>query len=127
MNLDPQVVLPECRSIGLVGMLVCAMHPNNTIAKTPCFAPEGAQNLTDIALFNQDRMQDIEMNNSLPRYDEQLFTRLKRLATAMEAGTSKSVCMLSQKIQFSSADGSEIGNIARSLGMQEETARSQSE
>ena len=35
--------------------------------------------------------------------------------------------MLSLKIQFSSATGSEIGNIARSLGMQEETAHSLSE
>ena len=105
-------------------MLVCAMHPHTTIARAPCFAPEGVKKLTDKAVFNCDRMRDIEMITSLPGYDEQLFTRLKRLSIAMEAGTSISVRMLSQKIQFSSAAGFEIGNIVRSLGMQEETARS---
>ena len=51
-------------------------------------------------------MRYVEMNNSLPKYDKQLFTRLERLATVIEAWTSKSVWMLSLKIQFSSAAGS---------------------
>lgn len=52
-----------------------------------------------------------------------LFTRLKRLGMAMESNTSKSVRQLSQRIQFSSEAGTEIGNIARSLGMEEMTAQ----
>ena len=67
------------------------------------------------------------MNNVLPGYDEQIFSRLRCLATAMETGNAKSVRMLSQKIQFSAAAGAEIGNIARSLGLKEEAARSLSE
>ena len=62
MNLDSQVVLPECRSIGLAGMLVCAMYPSSTIARAPCFSPEGSKRITDMALFGRDRNHVLEMN-----------------------------------------------------------------
>ena len=65
----------------------------------------------------------MEMNTSLAGYDELLFSRLKRLIQAMEASTSKNVRQLSQRIQFSTEAGSEIGNIARSLGMGELNAQ----
>lgn len=123
MNLDSHVVLPECKSIGLAGMLVCALHPSTTIARAPCFTPEGGRRTTEVALFGRDRNRDVKMNNSLPGYDEQLFMRLKRLGMAMESNTSKSIRQLSQPIQFSSEAGTEIGNIARSLGMEEMTAQ----
>lgn len=70
MNLDSHVVLPECKSIGLAGMLVCALHPSTTIARAPCFTPEGGRRTTEVALFGQDRNRDVKMNNSLPGYDE---------------------------------------------------------
>lgn len=123
MNLDSQVVLPECRSIGLAGMLVCAMHPSSTIARAPCFSPEGSRKITDVALFGRDMNRVLEMNTSLAGYDELLFSRLKRLSQAMEASTTKNVRQLSQRIQFSSEAGAEIGNIARSLGMRETEAQ----
>ena len=88
MNLDSQVVLPECKSIGLAGMLVCALHPGTNIARAPCFAPEGGRKTTEMAIFSRDRIREMEMNTSLAGYDEQLFTRLKRLYLVMESGTS---------------------------------------
>jgi len=127
MNLDSQTVLPECKTIGLAGMLVCALHPKTTMAKVPCFTPERGRKTTELVLYGRDRNREVEMNNVLPGYDEQLFSRLRCLATAMETGNAKSVRMLSQKIQFSAAAGAEIGNIARSLGLKEEAARSLSE
>ena len=111
MNLDSQTVLPECKTIG----------------KVPCFTPERGRKTTELVLYGRDRNREVEMNNVLPGYDEQLFSRLRCLATAMETGNAKSVRMLSQKIQFSAAAGAEIGNIARSLGLKEEAARSLSE
>ena len=127
MNLDSQVVLPECKSIGLAGMLVCALHPGTTIPRAPCFAPEGGRKSTEMAIFKRDRIREMEMNTSLARYDKQLFTRLKWLSLVMESGTSKIIRLLSHKIQFSSEAGFEIENIDRSLGMQEATARSLAE
>ena len=127
MNLDSQVVLPECKSIGIAGMLVCALHSSTTIAKAPCFAPEGGRQQTDLAVFGRDRNREAEMNTALPGYDEQLFTKLKGLRMAMGSSSSKSVQQLSQKIQFSAGAVVEIGNIARSLGLEEVTAQTLSE
>ena len=123
MNLDSQLVLPECHSIGLAGMLVCAMHPTSTIARAPCFSPDGNKKITDLSLFGRDRQRILEMNTSLAGYDELIFAKLRRLAMAMEASTAKNVRQLSQRIQFSSEAASEVGNIARSLGMGETSAQ----
>ena len=122
MNMDSQQVLPECRSIGLAGMLVCAMHPTSTIARAPCFSPDGNKRITDLSLFGRDRQRTMEMNTSLAGYDELIFTKLRKLALAMEASTAKNVRMLSQRIQFSSEAGNEVGNIARSLGLGDASA-----
>ena len=122
MNMDSHLVLPECWSIGLAGMLVCAMHPTSTIARAPCFSPDGNKRTTDLSLFGLDRQRTLEMNTSLAGYDELIFSKLKRLALAMEASTSKNVRALSQRIQFSSEVASEVGNIARSLGLGETSA-----
>ena len=123
MNLESQLVLTECRSIGLAGMLVCAMHPTSTIARAPCFTPDGNKKMTDLALFGRDRQRVLEMNTSLTGYDELIFSKLRRLALAMEASTARNVRQLSQRIQFSAEAASEVGNIARSLGMGEMSAQ----
>ena len=123
MNMDSQLVLPECRSIGLAGMLVCAMHPTSTIARAPCFSPDGNKRIMDVSMFGRDRQRTLEMNTSLAGYDELIFSKLRRLALAMEASTAKNVRMLSQRIQFSSEAAGEVGNIARSLGMGDNSAQ----
>ena len=117
MNMDSQLVLPECQSIGLARMLVCAMHPTSTISRAPCFSPDGNKRMTEISMFGRDRQRVTEMNTSLAGYDELIFSKLRRLALAMEASTAKNVRQLSQRIQFSSEAPNEVGNIARSLGM----------
>ena len=122
MNLDSQLVLPECRSIGLAGMLVCAMHPTSTIARAPCFSSDGNKMSMEAAQFGRDRQRGMEMNTSLPGYDELIYTKLRKLALAMEASSSKNVRYLSQRIKFSSEAGNEVGNIARSLGLGEASA-----
>jgi len=122
MNMDSQLVLPECRSIGLAGMLVCAMHPTSTIARAPCFLPDGNKRITDMSMFGRDRQRTLEMNTSLADYDELIFTKLRKLALAMEASTVKNIRQLSQRIQFSSEAGNEVGAIARSLGLGDASA-----
>jgi len=100
MNMDSQLVLPECRSIGLAGMLVCAMHPTSTIARAPCFLPEGTKRITDMSMFGRDRQRAIEMNTSLSGYDEMVFSKLRKLALAMEASTTKNVLSRSPLMQM---------------------------
>ena len=123
MNLDSQMVIPECRSIGLAGMLVCAMHPSSTIARAHCFIPDGTKKITDVGLFGRDRERIKEMNTSLAGYDESVFAKLRRLALAMESSTAKNVRQLSHRIQFSAESASEVGQLARSLGMGDESAQ----
>lgn len=126
MNLESQIQLPECKTIGSAGMLVCALHPTSTLARAPCFAAEDGRRQTDLAVYVSARAKEIEMNTSLPGYDEQLFGRLKRLAEAMQSGSAESIRLLSQKIRFSSEVGSEVRRIARSLGFSENPAHSYS-
>lgn len=122
MNMDSQLVLPECRSIGLAGMLVCALHPTSTIARAPCFSSDGNKKSMEAALFGRDRQRGMEMNTSLPGYDDLIYTKLRKLALAMEASSIKNVRHLSQRIKFSTEAGNEVGNIARSLGLGEVSA-----
>ena len=39
------------KTIGLAGMLVCALHPKTTMAKAPCFTPEGGRKTTELAQY----------------------------------------------------------------------------
>ena len=72
------------------------------------------------------RLKSLDMNSSLPGYDEQLYERLKRLAEAMQSGSLKSVRLLSSKIQFSSETGTGVGRMARAPGFSELAVQSYS-
>ena len=66
MNLNPQTQIPECKTIGLARMLVCALHPMMTLAGAPCFASEDGRRQMDLAVYVSARAKEIEMTSSLP-------------------------------------------------------------
>ena len=65
-----------CRIIGAEGMLFWALHPTSTLARAPCFAAEDGWKETELADFMFMRLKSLDMNSSLPGYDEQLYERL---------------------------------------------------
>ena len=96
-------------------MGICALYPTSTLAQALCFTADDRHNQTEVALFVSQRRKGIDMNSALPGYDAQLYHKLQRLSKAMQTMSAKSVCLLSQRVNFSSEVGNKVSWMVKSL------------
>ena len=121
MNSVQQMTVPDCQAIGIIGMIVMALHPTSTLAKAPCFGKGPSDRSSELAVYRSSAGQEMEMNSALPGYEEETFSRLKALARALRKGSDVSVKALATTSDFNSESVELLGMIGRRAGIHSTT------
>ena len=117
MNAVQQITVLDCQAIGIIGMVVMALHPASTLARAPCFGRRSSERTSQLALYRGGMAQETGMNTALPGYDEETFMRLKSLARALLKGSDTSVKALASTSTFNQESVEILARIGRKAGI----------
>ena len=121
MNSIQQMSVPDCQGIGIIGMIVMALHPTSTLAKAPCFGKGPSDRSSELVMYRSGTNREVEMNSALPGYEKETFSRLKALSRALHKGSDVSVKALSTTSNFNSESVELLGMIGRKAGIHSTT------
>ena len=117
MNAVQQMTVPDCQAIGIIGMVVMALHPTSTLARAPCFGRGSTDRTNQLALYRGGMAQETEMNTALAGYDEETFVKLKSLVRALLKGSDTSVKALATTSNFNQESVEILARIGRKAGI----------